>query len=151
MRPDHKNAAQIAVTLFRDRPKLLFAPGRILSRYEPHPGGKITARPKGMPPFEPRKRAWSEIGENHQSTHVQLKPAAATNVTIVVIQPSMFVRVLFTRLSTTVRSFVMSIMINSNGGTENPWTIPDQTSAFMGLMPMKLSAIATTVTLAIVR
>src|SRR5213078_2080966 len=45
---DHKNAAQIAVTLFRDRPKLLFAPGRILSRYEPHPGGKITARPKGI-------------------------------------------------------------------------------------------------------
>ena len=26
MRPDHKNAPQIPVALFRDRPKLLFAP-----------------------------------------------------------------------------------------------------------------------------
>src|SRR3954465_1477443 len=46
--PTTRMRRQIAVTLFRDRPKLLFAPGRILSRYEPHPGGKITARPKGI-------------------------------------------------------------------------------------------------------
>src|SRR3974390_2278092 len=46
MRPDHKNAPQVAVALFRDWAKLLFAPGRILSRDEPNPGGKITPRPE---------------------------------------------------------------------------------------------------------
>src|SRR3954454_394133 len=44
MRPDYKNATQIAVALFRDRPKLLFASGRILPGYEAHPGGKIATR-----------------------------------------------------------------------------------------------------------
>src|SRR6516164_4436440 len=47
MCPDHKNTPQVAVPLLRDRPKLLFTPGRILSRDEPNPGGKITPRPEG--------------------------------------------------------------------------------------------------------
>ena len=48
MRPDHKDAPQVTITLLRYRPKRLFAPSRILSRYEPNPGGKITPRPKGV-------------------------------------------------------------------------------------------------------
>ena len=48
MRSDHKNTPQVAVTLFRDRAKLLFASGRILPGYEPHPGGKITSRPEDI-------------------------------------------------------------------------------------------------------
>src|SRR6478735_10726259 len=32
--------------LFRDRPELLFATGRILPRHDPDPGRKITARAK---------------------------------------------------------------------------------------------------------
>src|SRR6516164_3152918 len=44
MRPDHKNTPQVAVTLLRDRSKLVFAASRILSRDEPNPGGKITPR-----------------------------------------------------------------------------------------------------------
>jgi hypothetical protein len=48
MGPDHKNTPQVAVALLRDRPKLLFAPSRILSRDEPNPGCKITARPEGI-------------------------------------------------------------------------------------------------------
>ena len=47
MRPDHKNAPEVAIALLGDRPKLLFAPGRILSRYEPNPGRKITTRAEG--------------------------------------------------------------------------------------------------------
>src|SRR3954453_5230670 len=46
MRSDHKNTPQITVALLRDRSKLLFTPGRILSRNEPNPGGKITPRPE---------------------------------------------------------------------------------------------------------
>ena len=44
MRPDHKNTPQVAVALLRDRTKLVFAAGWILSRDEPNPGGKITPR-----------------------------------------------------------------------------------------------------------
>src|SRR6516165_6916577 len=46
MRPHNKNTPQVAVTLLRDRSKLLFAASRILSRDEPNPGGKITPRPE---------------------------------------------------------------------------------------------------------
>jgi hypothetical protein len=45
MRPDHKNAPEVAIALLGDRSKLLFASGRILSWYEPNPGRKITTRP----------------------------------------------------------------------------------------------------------
>ena len=48
MSPDHKNAPQVAVALLRNRTELLFAPGRILSRYEPNPGRKITTRAEGI-------------------------------------------------------------------------------------------------------
>jgi hypothetical protein len=34
-RPDDKNAPQVAVALFGDRPELLLAPGRILARQQP--------------------------------------------------------------------------------------------------------------------
>src|SRR3974390_499066 len=48
MRPNHKNTPQVAVALLGNRTELLFAPGRILTRYEPNPGGKITTRPEGL-------------------------------------------------------------------------------------------------------
>src|SRR6516165_8360543 len=44
MRPHNKNTPQVAVALLRDRTKLVFAAGWILSRDEPNPGGKITPR-----------------------------------------------------------------------------------------------------------
>ena len=49
MCPDHKNTPQVAVPLLRDRPKPLFAPGAILSRDEPNPGGKIGSAGAGSP------------------------------------------------------------------------------------------------------
>src|SRR5262245_22647955 len=48
MCPDHKNTPQIAVALLGNRPKLLFAPGRILARDEPNPGGKIAPNRKAF-------------------------------------------------------------------------------------------------------
>src|SRR5262249_61386967 len=46
--PDHKNTPQVAIALLGNRTELLFAPGRILSRYEPNPGRKITTRAEGL-------------------------------------------------------------------------------------------------------
>src|SRR5262245_1932509 len=46
MRADDENASQIAVTLLGDRPELLLAPGRILSRHQPNPSRKIASGPK---------------------------------------------------------------------------------------------------------
>src|SRR6516164_5062106 len=46
MRPDHKNAPQVAIAPFGDWPKLPFTSGRIFSWDEPNPGGKITPRPE---------------------------------------------------------------------------------------------------------
>src|SRR5262249_9831895 len=46
--PDHKNTPQVAIALLGNRTELLFAPGRILSRYEPNPGRKITTRAEGI-------------------------------------------------------------------------------------------------------
>ena len=48
MAAPERNTPQIAVTLFRDRSKLLFAPSRILSGYQPNPGCKITTGPEGI-------------------------------------------------------------------------------------------------------
>src|ERR1700730_8043685 len=41
MRPDHKNTPQIAVTLFRDRSKLLFAPGCQAEIERPVPKNRV--------------------------------------------------------------------------------------------------------------
>src|SRR5258706_10170718 len=46
MGSDNKNAPEILVALFRDRPELLFAAGRILPRHDPDPRRKITTRPE---------------------------------------------------------------------------------------------------------
>src|SRR5882757_5355197 len=46
MGSDNKNTPEVLVTLFRDRPELLFAAGRILPRHDPDPGRKITTRPE---------------------------------------------------------------------------------------------------------
>src|SRR5258706_10650031 len=46
MGSDNKNSPEILVALFRDRPELLFATGRILPRHDPDPGRKITTRPE---------------------------------------------------------------------------------------------------------
>ena len=46
MSSDNKNTPEVLVTLFRDRPELLFAAGRILPRHDPDPGRKITTRPE---------------------------------------------------------------------------------------------------------
>jgi protein CrcB len=42
MGSDNKNTPEVLITLFRDRPELLFASGRILPRHDPDPGRKIT-------------------------------------------------------------------------------------------------------------
>src|SRR5260370_32424346 len=46
MGSDNKNSPEILVALFRDRPELPFATGRILPRHDPDPGRKITTRPE---------------------------------------------------------------------------------------------------------
>jgi hypothetical protein len=46
MSSDNESAPEVLVALFRDRPELLFAAGRILLRHDPDPGRKITARSK---------------------------------------------------------------------------------------------------------
>src|SRR4029453_3440769 len=48
MRTNNQDATQVAIALFGDRPKLLFAASRILSRYKSNPGRKITARPERL-------------------------------------------------------------------------------------------------------
>src|SRR5208282_1616923 len=48
MGSDHQNASQIAVALFRDRPELVFAAGRILAWYDPDPGRQIATRSKNL-------------------------------------------------------------------------------------------------------
>ena len=48
MRTDDQDATQIAIALFGDRPKFLFAAGRILSRHKSQPGRKITTRPERL-------------------------------------------------------------------------------------------------------
>src|ERR1700693_4808043 len=48
MGSDHQNASQILVASFRDRPELLFAASRILPRYDPDPGRKVTTRSKNL-------------------------------------------------------------------------------------------------------
>jgi hypothetical protein len=78
------------------------------------------------------------------------RQAAAVDATAVVIHPSVLVSRLFTRAPTTLRSLVINIIRKSNGGTEKPWTIPDQTSIFIGLRPRKFSSTADKVTVAIV-
>jgi hypothetical protein len=45
---DHQNASQILVALFRDRPELLFATGRIFARHKSDPGRQITTRSEGL-------------------------------------------------------------------------------------------------------
>src|SRR4029453_15395569 len=44
MRTNNQDATQVAIALFGDRPKLVFAASRILPRYKSNPGRKITAR-----------------------------------------------------------------------------------------------------------
>jgi hypothetical protein len=44
MGTNHQDASQILVALFRDRPELLFAAGRILPRHETNPSRKVTTR-----------------------------------------------------------------------------------------------------------
>jgi hypothetical protein len=46
MRTNNQDATQVAIALFGDRPKLVFAASRILPRYKSNPGRKITARPE---------------------------------------------------------------------------------------------------------
>ena len=46
MGSDNQNTPEILVALFRDRPELRFAAGRILPRHDPDPGRKITTRPE---------------------------------------------------------------------------------------------------------
>jgi hypothetical protein len=48
MGSDHQNASQIAIALFRDRPELLLAAGRILAWYDPDPGREVTTRSKNL-------------------------------------------------------------------------------------------------------
>ena len=44
-----------------------------------------------------------------------------------------------------LRLFVMSMISNNNGGVEKPCTMPENTSAFIGLNPMKFITIANVV------
>src|ERR1700686_1296417 len=46
MGSDHQNASQISIALFRDRPELLLAAGRILPWHSPDPGRQIATRPE---------------------------------------------------------------------------------------------------------
>jgi hypothetical protein len=46
MRTDDQDATQVAIALFGDWSKLLFAAGRILSRHKSDPGRKIATRPE---------------------------------------------------------------------------------------------------------
>jgi hypothetical protein len=48
---------------------------------------------------------------------------------------------LFARFPITAGLLVMSMINNISGGAEKPCTMPDQTSTFMGLRPMKLAAL----------
>ena len=60
MGSDNQNAPEVLVALFRDRPELLFAAGRILPRHDPDPGRKITTRPKSL-------RIWDDGGDGRRA------------------------------------------------------------------------------------
>src|SRR5688572_26775329 len=74
--------------------------------------------------------------------HVQSRPRLAEKMATVVVQPSIFSQRLFTCSPMILRLLVISMMRRSKGGVENPCTIPDHTSAFMGLKPKKLRPMA---------
>jgi hypothetical protein len=59
----------------------------------------------------------------HQN-HDVMRPILAAKMAAVVIQPRIFIPRVFTRLPMIRRLFVISMMSNSNGGVENPCTIP---------------------------
>src|SRR4051812_21039442 len=84
----------------------------------------------------------------HHMNQVTTRATVHRNVTSVVVQPRKFVKRPLVLAPTTFRLLVSSIMIRSNGGTEKPWTIPDQTSAFIGLNPRKFNPTARAVTTA---
>ena len=47
-RASREQAAQIAIALFADTAKLVFAPARVLLRHEPHPGREVSSRSEGL-------------------------------------------------------------------------------------------------------
>jgi|SRR5580692_10738028 hypothetical protein len=47
-RASREQAAQIAIALFADTAKLVFAPARVLLRHEPHPSREVSSRPEGL-------------------------------------------------------------------------------------------------------
>lgn len=71
-------------------------------------------------------------------------------VIVVVAHPRTLVLRELTRAPITFLRLVRSIISTSSGGTEKPWTTPDQTSARMGLKPRKFMPTASVVTIAII-
>ncbi len=71
------------------------------------------------------------------TNQVMTSPIEVAKIAIIVTHPSIFIARLFTRLPMMTRLLVMSMINNIRGGVENPCTIPDQTSTFMGFSPMK--------------
>src|SRR3981081_4179155 len=108
-------------------------------------------------PFEERPTSRKPWPDTHAargarySTQLTNRHTVAAKVAMVVIQPRTLVKRLFTRSPITSGSLVMSIIRRSRGGTEKPWTTPDQTSAFIGFRPIRFSNTATAVTIPIVK
>src|SRR4051812_30217441 len=70
--------------------------------------------------------------------HDTKSPMLAEKIATTVIQPRMFVQRPFTRSPMIARLFVINRIKSRSGGVEKPWTMPDQTRAFIGLNPRKL-------------
>jgi hypothetical protein len=73
----------------------------------------------------------------------------AEKIATIVIQLNTLVSRLFTRSPMIVRLFVINRINSINGGVEKPCTMPDHTSAFMGLKPRKFRVIAIAVNAAV--
>src|SRR5215217_466858 len=71
---------------------------------------------------------------------VTISPMLAEKIAITVIHSRKFVQRLFTRFPIRARLLVISRIKSKRGGVEKPCTIPDQTSAFLGLKPRKFRA-----------
>ena len=75
----------------------------------------------------------------------------AAKIAAVVIQPRTFSHKVLVRTPMIFRLLVINMIINNNGGVEKPCTMPEKTSAFIGLKPRKFIPIASNVKPAIAR
>src|SRR5207302_8757090 len=83
---------------------------------------------------------------HHHRHQLRTSPTLAAKIAPVVIHPKILRARLLTCAPIILRLFVISMISSRRGGVEKPCTMPDHTSAFMGLTPRKFRPTAMRVT-----